>query len=139
MDEKKTALLKYFNIPTLDKNNMFVANVFTSGECIYLVLSNEEANNAMYEYVKNNMCVFDAEFILNCTVGYNKELVESLSAMKECIEKSNSFLYAFVEHTCGVDYFVEKVIDQFGRAEFLSPVYEEEIQISENVFIYRLL
>lgn len=140
MNEKKSALLKFFNIDTLDKNNVFVANVFTFYCSTYLVLTDEEANNEMYEYVKNNMCVFDAEFILEQSdIKYTEETKTSLTKMlNSCTNDCNSFILAFIESTCGIDYFVESAIKHNGRTFFISFFDNLELHIDEDLFAYQL-
>jgi hypothetical protein len=82
----------------------------------YLVLTDDEADQAAHEYVKDSLWAFNASFLSSMT-----DLPEEVfSALGEKCEGGNDACLRIVEKTCGLEAFVEHAISADGRGHFLS-------------------
>jgi hypothetical protein len=134
--EKIEALSKFLNVTaedlTEDRDNSF-----SCGREEYLVLTDEEADEAVEEYIKDSLWAFNASFILDCCGLPHSGGEESLKTMQEkSCEGANDFILALVEKTCGLQEFVEEAIAADGRGHFLSSYDGEEVE-EGDYFIYR--
>ena len=107
----------------------------------YLVLTDEEADEACAEYIADSLWAFNASFILS-ECGLDGSGEESLRQMQEkSCEGANAFILSLVENTCGITEFAESAISADGRGHFLSQYDGEETeQETENdgtFYIYR--
>jgi len=103
----------------------------------YLLLTDEQANEQAYEYIKESLWAFNASFILSeCGLDFSGEA--SLKSMQEnSCESANDFILSLVEKTCGLDCFVKSAISADGRGHFLNCYDGNEIE-QDEYFIYRL-
>lgn len=108
----------------------------------YLVLTNEEADEATKEYIKETIWAFNANFILEqCGLDCSKYSIKSIQKIQEDCECANDFLLSLVEETCGLDEFVEEAIKSDGRGHFLNTYDSEEYEETVNevtYFIYQV-
>ena len=133
--EKIEALSKFLNVPVEDLSEDR-DNTFSCGGEEYIVLTDEEADEAAEEYIKDSLWAFNASFILDCC-GLPHSGEESLQSMQEkSCEGANDFILALVEKTCGLQEFVEEAISADGRGHFLSGYDGEEVE-EGDYFIYR--
>jgi hypothetical protein len=100
----------------------------------YLVRTDEEADEAVKEYIKESVWAFNADFIC----GYGSPLVPMVKAYqeKEC-EGANG---AILELITDLDDFVQRAINTDGRGHFLSSYDGEENEETvngETYYIYR--
>ena len=100
----------------------------------YSVYTDNEADEAVKEYIKESVWAFNAEFIC----GYGSPLVPMVKAYqeKEC-EGAND---AILELITDLDDFVQRAISADGRGHFLSSYdgeENEETVNSETYYIYR--
>lgn len=109
----------------------------------YFVFTDNEANEAAAREIKNSLWAFNADFILVCTelaagdCCYG-DVVESLQTMQnKCCESCNEFIYALIESTCELDYFIEQAIIADGRGHFISQ-YDGEEREENGFYIYRI-
>jgi len=107
----------------------------------YLVYTDDEADEACKEYIRDSLWAFNAEFICS-ECGLDQSGAESLRSMQEkSCEGANDFILSLVTETCGLDEFVESAISADGRGHFLSPYDGEENEVeTENdgtFYIYR--
>ncbi len=111
----------------------------------YAVGTEDEADNACTEYVRDSVWAFNASFILSrCELP--KEFEEVLRAFQEkkC-EDANPTLLALVERLDGLDNFVDAATTADGRGHFLSGYdgIEQEQTVQEDewgtdtFYIYR--
>ena len=102
----------------------------------YMVLTDDEADEKVYEEIENSLWAFNAEFIigmcgLNCGV-------ESLRTMQEnSCEDCNDFIRAIIKGRCGMRCFVESAIESDGRGHFIS-YYDGKENENGDYFIYRV-
>ena len=82
----------------------------------YLVLTDQEADERVKDYIKDSVWAFNSWFLANQT-GLPDEVFERLS---EGCENSNEAILALVEQHCGLDNFVEEAVCADGRGHFLS-------------------
>lgn len=107
-------------------------NLFEYGNQEYLVLTDEEADEEVKEYIKETLWAFNASFLADET-DMPKEIFEALQP--KC-EGANEAILKLVEKTCGLDEFVESAVQSDGRGHFLS-TYDGEENEEEKYFIYR--
>jgi len=112
--------------------------VFSIGHKRYAVGTDNEADEACREYVKDSAWAFSPIFICNyCNLP--QELAEALGAMqqKKC-EGANDSILALIEKTDrGLDGFVEEAVSADGRGHFLSS-YDGNENEKDGFFIYRI-
>ena len=112
----------------------------------YLVLTDEEADEACKEYIENNVWAFNSWFIIDHTdLPYNaREMIEAFQA-HQC-EEANEAILALIKN---FDRFVDDAISADGRGHFLSGYDGEENEITltitdedgeydETYYIYRV-
>ncbi len=113
----------------------------TDGNREYLVLTNDEADQMAFDYIKESLWAFNADFILG-ECGLDLSGVESLRHMQEkSCESANDFILSLVEKTCGLEEFAESAISADGRGHFLNTYdgEETEIQVGKIMFyVYRI-
>jgi len=132
---KLEALVKYLGVDK-DEVQEIDDNRFEVGREEYLVLTDEEADEAAKEQIKDSLWAFNASFIIS-ECGLDASGEESLKHMQEkSCEGANDFILSLVEKTCGLEEFVEAAISADGRGHFLAPYDFEEIEEGEY-FIYR--
>ena len=107
----------------------------------YRVLTDEEADEACEEYIRESVWTFRAEFLSAYTpAGINVEEIESLRGDR--CEDANQGLVALIEAGAGMDELIQDAIDADGRGHFLSSYDGEETEESldndgETFYIYR--
>jgi hypothetical protein len=112
--------------------------VFSIGRKEYAVGTDDEADLACKEYIKDSAWAFRSSFICDyCNLP--QELAEALEAMqsKKC-EGANDSILALIEKTDGgLDGFVEEAVSADGRGHFLSQ-YDGNENEESGFFIYRI-
>lgn len=113
-------------------------NKYTSGREEYLVLTDEEADDAAREQINESLWAFNASFITDfCGLSHRCE--QALQKMQEELcEEANELIHALVGD--GFDKFCEQAIGADGRGHFLAGYdhEENEIQFGEKTFyVYR--
>lgn len=116
----------------------YTENAFSIGREEYLVLTDEEADEAVSDRIKDDVWAFNASFILSeCELP--SELEEAISAFQaDKCEGANDALLALVEKCCegGMEAFAESAVSADGRGHFLSSYDGNEIEAGA-FFIYR--
>lgn len=110
----------------------------------YLVLTEDEREEAVKEYIKESIWAFNADFILdNSRIEWNnnREYDQIEKALKEMQEKlcesANSLILALIED---FDQFVDNAVSADGYGHFLSQYDGEEYEEKINdtwFYIYR--
>lgn len=107
----------------------------------YKVLTDEEADEAAADYIKDSLWAFNANFILehtaaseDTTAREDEEIIKALRMVQENIcEGANALVKALISD---IDTFIEDAIDADGRGHFMSS-YDGEEHESNGFYIYR--
>lgn len=102
--------------------------VYKVGGEEYAVGTDEEADAAVADYIKDSAWSFNADFLASQT-----DLPEEVyRAMQDKCEDSNNAVSKLIEKTCGWDDFVAEAIRYDGRGHFLSGYDGEEVEIANG-------
>jgi len=107
----------------------------------YAIGTEEEADAAVKEYIRNSIWAFNTAFILeHCGLPF--ELEEAIKTFQETkYEMANDALLALIEKCGDFNEFVKKAVEADGRGHFLSTYDGEEYEIKYNgktYCIYRI-
>ena len=121
----------------VDENKRFT---FSNHE-EWLILTDEEADKAATEDVRNHLWAFNADFIVDhCTTIPDHERDAVITAVRrmneELCESANELVYAIIGGTEGFKRFAEDAIAADGRGHFLAGWDGEEHE-SGGYFLYR--
>ena len=101
----------------------------------YLVLTDDEADEMAYQYIKDSICFFNPSFIAShCESDIPQDAIE---AIQEKYEASNPILLKLIKD---IDSFVEDAISSDGRGHFIGFYDGEEWEQTVNgttYYIYR--
>lgn len=101
----------------------------------YLVLTDDEADEMAYQYIKDSLWAFNSSFIAShCDSDIPQDAIE---AIQEKYEASNPILLKLIKD---IDHFVEDAISQDGRGHFIGFYDGEEWEQTVNgttYYIYR--
>ena len=101
----------------------------------YLVLTDDEADQAVKEYIRENLWTFYASFIAYHVQGDYDSMKKAIEAMQDKMyEACNEVIYKLIND---FDHFVEEAIRQSGRGLSLS-TYNGHENECEGFYIYRL-
>ena len=133
---KTEALKKHLNLAS-DEIEDKEDGRFEIGKEEWQVYTDEEADKATQDYIKESVWAFNASSILGeCGLPFSGE--ESLKSMQEkSCENANDFILALVEKTCGLEQFVSDAISADGRGHFLSGYDSEEVELDGGYYAYR--
>ena len=95
----------------------------------YLVYTDDEADEAVYNYIEESVCFFRSDFIAAHT-EVDKEVI---SKLQEFHEDSNQAIKSLIKD---FDHFVNDAVLCDGRAHFLSSYDGEENKVNVNGNIY---
>lgn len=114
--------------------------IYSYAHLEYAVGTDEEADQAVKENIKQSLWAFNAEFIIDhAKVGYSDAFVKQLKEMQaKLCEGCNDLVECLIED---LDEFIDDAIGADGRGHFLSSYdgNENEITIDDETFyIYRL-
>lgn len=113
---------------------------FEFGREEWAVGSDDDAREAVRNYVEDSAWAFNSSFILGAT-GLPSAMGIALDKMKEDCEGANEAVVALISATCGMDHFVEEAIRCDGRGHFLSFYDGEEVELKTPVgtfYAYRI-
>jgi hypothetical protein len=99
----------------------------------YLVYTDDEADEAVYNYIKESVCFFRSDFI-SAHTEVDEEVIKKL---QELHENSNEAIKSLIKD---FDHFVNDAVLCDGRAHFLSSYDGEENEINVNgntYYVYR--
>lgn len=137
-DKRRAAMLLYLlsegnNVgPDEVEPESYDEKQFTYGRETYRVLTDDEANEAVKEYIRESLWAFRPDFLASET-----DLpAEAFAALGEKCESGNDGILRMVEKTCGLDAFVKAAISADGRGHFLAG-YDSEENECGDYFIYR--
>jgi len=123
-----------------ERYDSYGLKVFSAYGLEYAIGTDEQAQEACKENIKQSLWAFNASFILSHSkTGYNPELEKCIQEMQSKLcEGANSLVEALIED---MDSFIEDAISADGRGHFLSSYdgNENEIDIdNEYFYAYRL-
>lgn len=140
IDKKVKALAAFLSVKTArikqEGNSFFVE------DDEYLVLTEEEADEAAEDYIKDCLWAFNADFILQHTPCYDcldrDEYNDALRSLKDIQEKSYESAQGFIKAIIAdIDDFVYDAIQADGRGHFIA-TYDGEEHEQDGFFIYRI-
>lgn len=121
---------------TLDDIKVEYDEVLSVDGIEYLVLTEEEADKRVTEYIKDSIWSFHPDFLETYT-GIDRKVFIPLT---ELCESGNEAISLLVQGTCGMDSVISGAIEWDGRGHFLNSYdgSEEEICVDGTWFcIYR--
>ena len=99
----------------------------------YLVYTDDEADEAVYNYIKESVCFFRSDFIsAHCDVD-----IEVIVKLQELNEDSNEAIRSLIKD---FDHFVSDAVCADGRGHFIASYDHEENEQTINgndYYIYR--
>ena len=99
----------------------------------YLVYTDDEADEAVYNYIDESVCFFRSDFIA-AHAEIDEEVIKKL---QELHENSNQAIKSLIKD---FDHFVNDAVLCDGRAHFLSSYDGEENEVNVNgntYYVYR--
>lgn len=109
---------------------------FEIGRSEYRVLTDDEADEAVEEYIRESVWAFRPEFLVGFMAeGIDVETVQAIQG--ERCEDANAPLLALVEAGQGFDAFMADAILSDGRGHFLNH-YDGEERESGDYYIYQV-
>lgn len=113
---------------------------FSCGGGVYLVLTDEEANERAKQEILDSVWSFHAEFVAqHSRAPFSEGLVRSIRAAQDrCSDNCNDLLRASLDDE---DSFVQEAIFADGRGHFLSQWDGEEVEVNWNgvtLYAYRI-
>lgn len=136
MENKIKALAQFLDVDTDDIENND-GMYFEADGAEYKVLTDEEADEALHEYIKENVWSFNASFL----AGFTELPEEVFTALQPQCESANDAILSLIERSeGGFGAFVEEAERADGRGLFLSG-YDgaEEMETVDDMdyYIYR--
>lgn len=123
---------------TEESHTCYGMTVLSCGRAEYAVGTDEEAQEACCEYVKDTLWAFNASFILS-ECGLPSELEDGIRAMqeKQC-ESCNDTILALVEKCTSIDEFALSAISADGRGHFLANYDGNEMDLNDGYVAFRI-
>ena len=106
--------------------------LFSYGNSEYAIGTDEQADKAVLESIKDSVWAFNASF-LDDETGLPEEM---FSFASEQCESANDAILKVIEQSCGLQSFVDTAISYDGRGHFLSG-YDGSEHEQGDYFIYR--
>ncbi len=128
--KKLEALAKFLDCECDEIDREGEDNVYHFRDEEYLVLTDEEADQAVGDYVKNTLWAFKPSF-LSCYMPLSEEGIRKL---QELCEDGNEALCRLVGDR--IDELVNDAIASDGRGHFLA-LYDDKENEEGEYFIYR--
>lgn len=130
------ALEEEVNTETLEAVEHNYGYNFTFDGTDYRVLTEDEANEELTDYIKDSICYFNPNF-LACQTGLDEVVFDALCSLEY---KGKEAILTLVENTCGLEELIEEAILADGRGHFLNSYNGEELEAEvdgEWFYIYR--
>jgi len=130
---KVSELAKFLDCEVEDlEESSYDESLFSWGNEEYLVYTDEEADEAVKDYIKESAWSFQAWFIVDHSeLPY--EAIEMVQGFQKKCEGANETILALITD---LDEFVNDAISADGRGHFLSGYDGKENEI-ENYFVFR--
>lgn len=121
-----------------EKYDMYGLQVFSNGNEEWAIGTEEEADQAVRQYIEDSVWTFRPEFIASHTRGgATNGIIKAIAALQESSGDCNEDVKSLIED---LDKFAEEAVSSDGRGTFLSPYdsFEVEIEIDgETFYCYR--
>jgi hypothetical protein len=119
--------------------DIYGLRIFSNGGEEWAIGTDEEADKACANYIKQSLWAFNASFILSHSkVKYSEKLEKCLKQMQEKLcEDCNDLVEAIIKD---LDAFIQDAKIADGRGRFLSSYDNEEVEVvinGEFMFAYR--
>lgn len=126
----------------LDEEGEEMPEYEDGGDGIHIVLTDDEADEAAAEYIKESLWAFNPSFLAGVT-GVDQEVFEAIQANNRC-ENNNEAILRLVGDD--LDFLIEQAIGADGRGHFLNTYdgHEHEINVydvtgrSQYFYVYRV-
>jgi uncharacterized protein YbdZ (MbtH family) len=122
-----------------EKYDSYGLRVFSAYGQEWAVGTEDEAQEAAIQYIKDNAWTFKPEFIASHTKGgASNGMIKAITALQELCESCNEDVKSLIED---IDDFIENAVSSDGRGMFLSPYdsNEQEVKVgNEYFYAYRL-
>ena len=122
-----------------EKYDSYGLLVFSAYGQEWAVSTDDDAAEAVKQYINDNVWTFRPEFIASHTKGgVSNGMIKAITALQEACESCNEDVKSLIED---IDNFIEDAVSSDGRGMFLSPYdsNEQEILIDgAYYYTYRL-
>jgi hypothetical protein len=113
-----------------ERYDSYGLKVFSAYGLEYAVGTDEQADQAVKQYIEDSVWSFRAEFIASHTKGgATNGMIKAISALQKDCESSNEDIKSLIED---MDAFIEDAISSDGRGSFLSSYDSNENEIVIN-------
>ena len=134
---RKLALMNYLGVTEKEIREGHDPQTLKVWDREYMVLSEQERNEKVKEYIQETLWAFRSSFLAKET-GLPEKVFHALT--EQC-ESGNDAILALVEKTCGLDAFVKAAVEADGYGHFLASYDGREGKVTvegEDYFIYRI-
>jgi hypothetical protein len=117
-----------------EKFDSYGLRVFSAYGQEWAVGTEDKAQEAAIQYIKDNSWTFKPEFIASHTKGgASNGMIKAITALQEACESCNDDILSLIED---IDDFVEDAVSSDGRGMFLSPYdfNEQEVKIGDEYY-----
>lgn len=125
------------DIDEISKENYdhYGLDIFSANGEEFAIGLEEEAKEAVSEYIKESLWTFKPEIIAAHTkAGASNGMIRAISALVKDCEDCNEDLKTLIED---LDEFVDDVVSEDGIGTFLSPYDGEEREIEINGILFK--
>lgn len=133
--DRAALLAAHLEIDTDDVSEGYGDELDAGGLGTFLVLSDDEAGAAVFDYVRESVWAFNADFLAKQT----DVPAEMFEAVQEQCEGANDAILPLIERTeDGLAGFVAAAVEADGRGHFLAGYDGEEIELvaEPGVYVY---
>ncbi len=132
MKNKIDALAKHFDIEADEiEVSRYDENSFEIGSEEFLVLTDEEADEKVADYIRETVWAFRPEFLASHMTGIDPE---DLRPIQEKCESANPILIKLIDD---LDHFIADAIASDGRGHFLATYDGEEVELENGLLMFR--
>lgn len=132
MKSKIEALAKHFDIEADEiEVSRYDENTFEIGREEFLVLTDEEADERVADYIRETVWAFRPEFLASHMTGIDPQ---DLKPIQEKCESSNPIILKLIDD---MDHFIADAIASDGRGHFIANYDGEEVELEGGLFAFR--
>lgn len=132
MKNKIEALAKHLEIEAEEiEISRYDENTLEVGREEYLVLTEEEADERVADYIRETAWAFRPEFLASHMTGIDPE---DLKPIQEKCESANPIILKLIDD---MDHFIADAIASDGRGQFLSTYDGEEVELEGGLLAFR--
>ena len=126
----KVKLSQHLDCDIEEIERVYGDSTFEHGNREYLILTDDEADKRVKEYIKDSIWAFSPWFLASHT-GLDEEIIKHL---QDKCEGANDVLLNAVKD---INDFVNDAIGYVGRGHFMSSYDGHEYELDNNLFLYR--